>query len=192
MSVLRFCKSWFWQERMTNNPITESEARKRHAEREEYTVAIGGFEKPNAMVEVVNRMVAVTFFDTLLRREFDYTFQEKEPNRLFLSMAVRRQYCPATPAMITRMEAGRKNPDQPWGQFLADVDHVLDGRAVIFKENGTTFHSAGRHGDARQVRQPGPSWDVSKHWEPYPEFDDYEYLLRRDREIPWGPGLDGP
>jgi hypothetical protein len=92
--------------------------------------------------------------------------------------------------MVARLEAGRENPDQPWGQFLAEVDQVLDGRTVVFKEDGSTIYRAGRHGDARQLVQPGPPWDVSKHWEPYPEFGEYEHLLKRDRDIPWGPGLD--
>jgi hypothetical protein len=70
------------------------------------------------------------------------------------------------------------------------VDQVLDGRTVVFKEDGSTIYRAGRHGDARQLVQPGPSRDVSKHWEPYPEFGEYEHLLKRDRDIPWGPGLD--
>jgi hypothetical protein len=170
--------------------LTESEAQKRHEKREEYTVAIGDFEKPDSIVEVVNRMVAVTFLDEMLRMKHTLKFQEKDTHRLFLAMATCRKYCAATPAMVARLEAGRKNHDQPWGQFLAEVDQVLDGRTVVFKEDGATIQRASRHGDARQLVQPGPQWDVSTHWEPYPKFGEYDHLLKRDRDIPWGPGID--
>jgi hypothetical protein len=177
---------------MTNNPLTEAQARKRHERREEYTVAIGGFDAPTAIIEVVNRMVAVTFFDALLRRALDYEFSEVEPGCLRLVMAVRRRYCEATPDLLARLREGRKDPKHDWGQFLADIDRVLDGRSVHFRPEGTTVQSAGRHGDARDLIQPGPPYDPDAHWEPYPDFGEYGHLLRRDRDIPWGPGLDGP
>lgn len=181
---------------MTNNPMTEAEARKRHAKRQEYlhsyTVAIGGFEQPSAIVEVFKTAIAVTFLDTLMRRELDYVFHEKESNTLHLSMAVRRTFCEATPELVQRMQEGRKNPDQPWAQFLAEVDQVLDGRTITFKPNGDTYYRASRHRDARILQIPGPKWDFHAHCEPYPEFGNYDHLLKRERDLPWGPGLDGP
>jgi hypothetical protein len=90
------------------------------------------------------------------------------------------------------MEAGRKQPDQSWAQFLADSDRVLDGRSVKFDVDGSTFYGASRHGDARKLVMPGPRWDVSGFWLPYPEFGQYDHLLEASPEIPWGPGLDGP
>lgn len=189
MSNKDYCKSWFWGRRMTNNPMSEVEARARHAKREEYTVAIGGFENPSVMVEVVDRMVAVTFFDELLRRPLDYTFQEKEPNRLFMTMAVRRRYCPATDAMVARMMAGRKTPDQPWAQFLADSDRVIEGTSLAFKMDNSVLKQYEHFAAPYDFQESRFQWDTSVLWEPYPEFGCYEHLLKR-RSLPWGPGLD--
>lgn len=192
MTEYAYCKSWFWADRMTNNPISEAEARRRHERRELYTVAVGGFDHPSAVIEMFRAALAVTFLDRLQRRGLDYEFHELKPLRLFLSMAVRRVYCPATGEMVARMEAGRKQPDQPWAQFLADADRVLDGRSVKFDVDGATFYGASRHGDARKLVMSGPRWDVSGFWLPYPEFGQYDHLLEARPEIPWGPGLDGP
>lgn len=175
---------------MTNNPITAKEARKRHDKREEYTVAIGGLDRPSAVVLLARGLVAVGFPDQLLREEVDYQFSEVEPGRLFLEMAIIRRRCPATPELISRMEEGRKHPDQPWSQFLAGIDQVLDGRSVKFNLDGSTFYGASRHGDARRLDLKGPTIDISKHWEAYPEFGHYDHLLKKDRGIVWGPGLD--
>lgn len=189
---MRYCKSWFWGRRMTNNPISEIEAQKRHARRQEYTVAIGGFEQPTAIVEVVRDFVPVTFFDSLLRSVLTFHFEELEPNRLHLTMAVRRRFCAATPEMLERLRTGRADPKHPWGQFLAEIDQVLDGRTITFKPNGDTYYRSSRHGDSRILQLPGPKWDFYANSEPYPEFGCYEHLLKRDRDLPWGPGLDGP
>lgn len=192
MNRLEYCKSWFWGHRMTNNPITAKEARKRHDKRAEYTVLVGGAEHPLVVILLVKTLVAISFPDKLLRGQLEYHYSEKEPGRLLLSMAVRRVYCPATPEMIARMEAGRQHPDQPWSQFLADADRVLDGRSVKFSGDGKTFYGASRHGDARRLDLPGPIVDMSSQWEPYPEFGQYEHLLKRDRGVVWGPGVAGP
>jgi len=136
--------------------------------------------------------LAITFLDRLQRRRLDYEFHELKPLRLFLVMAVRRVYCPATEEMVARMAEGRNQPRYPWGQFLAEIDTVLDGRSVKFNTDGSTFYGASRHGDARKLVMPGPRWDVSGFWLPYPEFGQYDHLLEARPEIPWGQGLDGP
>ena len=189
---LSFCVSWFWTKRKTNNPISEPEARRRHEKREEYTVVVGGFEHPSAVILLARGLVAIKHPDALLREPLVYHYEELTPGRLFLAMAIRRVYCPATGEMVARLEEGRKQPRYPWGQFLAEIDRVLDGRSVKLDLDGSTFYGASRHGDARKLAMPGPRLDVSGFWLPYPEFGQYDHLLEASPEIPWGPGLDGP
>ncbi|HPO17221.1 MAG TPA: hypothetical protein PLI09_27555 [Candidatus Hydrogenedentes bacterium] len=189
MFEILYCDSWFWKRRKSVDDLSEAEACQRHKKRKEYTAVLGGFEHPSIVVEVVNRMVAVTYLDRLLRMERTLKFQEKKPEHLFLTMAIRRRYCEATAEMIARLESGRKDPGHPWGQFLADADRVLDGRTIVFNEDGSTLYRASKHGDSRQLVQPGPQCDVTANWEPYPEFGHYDHLLKQ-RDLPWGPGLD--
>ena len=189
MSEQAYCISWFWRRRKTNNPISKDEARRRHEKREEYSVAIGGFEKPSIIVEVVNHMVAVTFLDTMLRMVQTFKFQEKEPNRLFLTMAIYSTYCEATEATVTRMEAGRKQPDQPWAQFLADADRVIEGTSLVFEADNSVLKQYERFADPYDFREAKFHWETISLWEPYPKFGHYDHLLK-PRDLPWGPGLD--
>lgn len=190
MTKREYCRSWFWANRSTSDPITEDEARKRHKLREQYTVAVGGFEAPSAIIEVVNDFVAVSFLDRLLREFMTLHFQEKKPGLLFMSMATRRVYCEPTNDLVDRLRLGPDDPSHSWGRFIELADRVLDGRSVIFREDGSTFHRASRHGDSRILEVPGPKWSVSGNWEPYPKFGHYDHLLNQHRPVPWGPGID--
>lgn len=192
MKHMQYCETWFWAERSPTKPLTAAQARKRHENRQKYAVVVGGFAAPIAVIQLINDFVPVTFFDLLLRCVLDFHFEEMEPGKLRLTMATRRVHCEATPAMAQRLQEGRKHPDQPWGQFLADIDRVIDGRTITFKPDGSTYYRASRHGDSRILRIPGPYFDASGQTEPYPEFGHYEHLLKRERGLPWGPGLDWP
>jgi len=185
-----YCDSWFWKKRKPVEVLTASEARKRHGKREQYTVVLGGFEKPSEIILLAKGLVAVTFPDALIRRALAYHFEEEETGQCFLAMAIRRQYCPATPAMVTRLEAGRKNPDQPWGQFLAEVDKVIEGTSVTFQVDDSALRIQEHFAEPYSLEKAPLQCDVSKHWEPYPEFGQYDRLLKRDRDVPWGPGID--
>lgn len=189
MSALACCDSWFSSDRCPTEPLSAAAAWRRHEHRDSYTVVVGGFEEPKVLVDVINDFLAITFLDLLLRMRLTLHFEEMEPHRLFLTMASRRIFRPATPEMVARLQSGRKDPKHQWGQFLAEADRVLDGRTTIYKTDGTTFFRASRHGDSRIFEQPGPVVDVSGHWETYPEFGHYDHLLREDRPLLWGPGI---
>lgn len=189
MKKMEYCDSWFWSDRSPTDILTEAEARARHAKREEYTAVLGGFEHPLFVVEVVNDFVPVSFFDAMFRSTLVYHFEEIEPGRLFMTMAVRRRYCPATDAMVARMMAGRKTPDQPWAQFLADSDRVIEGTSLAFKMDNSVLKQYEHFAAPYDFQESRFQWDTSVLWEPYPEFGCYEHLLKR-RSLPWGPGLD--
>jgi len=184
-----YCVSWFWVKRKTNNPISEAEARRRHEKRMEYTVVVGGFDRPERILLLARGMVAVYHPDVLIREELEYGFSERKPGRLFLAMAIRRVYCPATEEMVARMEAGRKQPDQPWAQFLAGVDTVTEGSSLIFEPDGSVLKKYEHFLYPYEYRDARFSWNTDGLWAPYPEFGEYDHLLALHLPLPWDPGL---
>lgn len=182
---MEYCKSWFWADRMTNNPMSEAEARERHEKREEYTVLIGGFDAPIAAIDVVNDFIPVNFFDRLLRRRLSYHFEEKTPGQLRLTMATRRKYCEATDAMVARMREGRERRDQPWCQFLADVGKVIEGTSLYIDPAGTSRRVYEHFAEPYELTDTRLQAPLILVREPYPEFGHYEHLLREDRGLPW-------
>lgn len=189
MSEIAYCVSWFWPERDAIKPISQKEARQRHAEREEYTAVFGGFASPEIVVLLARGLVGVAFPDRFYRRALEYHFYEEEPGRLFLAVAIRRTYIPATDEMVARMEAGRKKPDQPWAQFCADMDKVVEGTSLSFEQDNSVLEQWEHFAEPYDYRERRFSWDTSELWEPYPELGQYDHLLERERELPWGLGL---
>lgn len=185
MLNLSYCESWFWANRSATPVLTEKAAKKRHEKRQHYSVAVDGFDAPTAIIEVVNDFVPVTFLDRLLRSVLTLHFEEQNPQRLLLTMATRRIFCDATEEMVEKMQAGRQNPSQPWAQYLGYLDTVKNGTTLIFKPDGSTIRRMSRHGDSSILIEPGPRYDPSHHWEDYPEFGQYDHLLKKDRHLPW-------
>ena len=186
MRVHAYCKSWFWADRMTNNPISEVEARRRHEKREEYTVVVGGFECPSAVILLARGLVAIKHPDVLLRQPLVYHYEELTPNRLFLAMVIRRVYCPATEEMVAHLDEGRKQPRYPWGQFLAEIDTVIEGTSLIFEPDGSVLKQYEHFANPYKYRDARFSWNTDSLWIPYPEFGEYDHLLEARPELPWG------
>lgn len=190
MSIgVSYCVSWFWAKRKTNNPISEVEARRRHEKREEYTVVVGGFENPSAVILLARGLVAIKHPDVLLRQPLVYHYEELAPNRLFLAMAIRRVYCPATGEMVARLAEGRNQPRYPWGQFLAEIDTVIEGTSLIFEPDGSVLKQYEHFTDPYDYRDARFSWNTDGLWAPYPEFGEYDHLLALHPPLPWEPGL---
>jgi len=150
-----YCKSWFWAKKRPTEMWTEDQARKAHNDRKTYTVLVREVEHPYAVVEVANDFVALTFLDDLLRQSMSYHFTEVEPGKLFLSMVTHRE-------------------------FDGDTDEVRIGHSYIFNQDGgliirkRTFSPNG-------LEEANSSTDVSRNYEKYPDFGDYEHLLKVER-----------
>jgi hypothetical protein len=185
MAALEYCKSWFWADRSTSNAMTESAARLRHEKREEYTVAVGGFERPTAIIGVVRDFIPVSFLDPLLRRCLDMHFEEMEPGKLFLTMATKRTYAEATSEQVARLHTGRADPNHQWGQFLAGIDRVIEGTSLIFKHDGKLVRQYEHFAAPYRYEETESHSSLINHWEAYPSFGKYEHLLREDRNLPW-------
>lgn len=186
MKSLGFCKSWFGANRSPTQVLSEVEARTRHKGRKEYTVAVGGFDAPEVIVIVVGTFVPVMFLDVLLREHLEYHFQELKTGSLFLSMATKRVYCPATDEMVAKMQAGRvASPIHPWLQYIADIDKVIEGTSLIFRPDGRAARQYEHFAEPYHFEETEFKADVANHWEKFPEFGQYDQLLKKDRGLPW-------
>jgi hypothetical protein len=156
-NVMTFCSGWF---RAKKHPITVWKAQMAadaHERGEPYTVVLG--DPPSCFIEVVgkNRYVGVGFLDTHLREFLSYRFQEKEPGRLFLTMATHRN-------------------------FDAENDHVREGTTYYFEPNGKVIIERVDF-KTRVKERSETSSNVEHNWEPMPGFGDYEGVSRIERDV---------
>jgi hypothetical protein len=155
---LLFGKKWFGAKMRMTETWDESTARQAHLCRKEYSVlAIDANESPRFVIEFNNDFAGIGFFDQLGREYLCYHFQEKEAGRLFLTMAVHREFEGLTRRIIR-------------GTILAfKTDGTIVLEKLDFIENTTSTGPAEK-----------PS-DVSQNWETYPEFGEYNSIARVNR-----------
>jgi len=159
-----YCVQWFRANKCATDILTDDEARNRHARGELYTALIGGLSRPTCFLEFsAYRSVAVEFLDTALRTFCHYSFQEKEPGRLFLTR-IRLPWYPDDTGRADRATCCYVKPD----------GHVAIEHYRAWADNRPGSYIVG--GEERVV-------DVTNHWEPFPEFGHYDGLGRRDRGI---------
>jgi hypothetical protein len=148
--------------RHPHQEITEAEARARHERVELYTAVLGDPARPYCFLEFsAYRSVCVEFLDGALRSVLEHSFQEKQPGKLFLSMAVVRRY-----------------DGDSLDVSSGDVYYFeVDGRLFIERYIGTVPYGS------RLVGTDESTTDVTHNWEPFPEFGQYDGLAKRDRGI---------
>jgi len=155
--AMTYGKSWFRAERRMTQSWTARQARDAHLKRQSYAVLIEEDDAPQCFAEFCDGCVNVGFYDKLGREALTYQFEEIEPGRLFLSMAIHRE-------------------------FKALSEKVLQGTIFYFRENTsviieeTNFESATKSSAETNV-------DLSGNWEPYPAFGDYSSITRRERGV---------
>lgn len=152
---LFFCKSWFRAEKCPTEVWTEDKARQCHISGALYTVLVGSIERPTCFLEVKNDFVGVGFLDGHLREFVSYSFQEKAPDMLFLSMATHRE-------------------------FVGNTDKVDNGSTYYFKEDGSLTISRSYFNPHRQEKATGTA-DVRGNYSAKPEFGRYDDLIRLER-----------
>ena len=156
MSQLTYCKGWFRAKKVALESYTAEEARSRHESGDLYCVLVGSPQAPEAFLEVVKGTAGVSWLDEHLRENLSYNFQALEPGRLFLAMAVSRE-------------------------FVGQSEQVAEGSTYTFKPSGTvairreTFAPSHRAEIAESVQ------DVSGNWDVFPHFGEYSSLLRVER-----------
>ncbi len=154
MAQVLYCNRWNRVRRTQAGSFSEEEARRRYSAGESLCVVVLDWNGvPTGFVEVGGGSYGVGFLDRLLRQYLDYVFEECE-DRLFLSQAIHMQYL---------------------GDSLTP-DETLH---FVFKRDGTTTITQSAGGKAASERHE--STDMSKNWEPRPEFEDIPVLLRENR-----------
>lgn len=135
----------------------ESQARKAHEKRKLYAGVIEQGAGPMCFVEINNNYVGVGFLDASLREYLSYTFDEVEPGKMFLNEATHRE-------------------------FEDGSDKVKSGTTYMFKQDGNvTIVSEDFLTNVRSDKETHA--DVSGNWEPYPEFGQYQSIVRENRVV---------
>jgi hypothetical protein len=153
---ITYCKYWSFQKR----PIKIydfKQALKAHQKLEVYTVLIGDRNHPDCYLEInaEESFIGVNFLDKSLRNYLSYLFRETEPRRMFLKEVIVQEYEDETDKIIRTSYAFFK----------------LDGTADIEKKDFITNEELTK----TTLR------DVSRNWEPTPEFGNYESICRYNR-----------
>ena len=153
-----YCKSWFWAKKRPTKMWSEKQARRAHDERKTYTVLVNSFEKPYAIIDVAGNtnFVGVTFLDDFLREFLSYNFKEIKLGELFLSMAVHRE-------------------------FYDKSDQIKIGNSYIFNKNGDLVIRK-KTFNPQSLDETNVSIDTSGNYEKYPNFGQYDNLLKMERQ----------
>ena len=157
--VMFFCERWGGNYKRPVGQMTPEKAKKRHAAGKPYSVLIGSDTQPKAEVFVGKNSAQVGFFDQNLNEYILYQFSRKNDenssDRLFLNYALTREF--------------------------NNNNEIKLAYRYIFKPDGRV------HID-RIVLHPEPmeqdmdtTADLSENWSDYPEFGEYDDLLRIDR-----------
>ena len=150
-----YCKSWFRAKKRPTELLPAETAEAAHRARRPYTVLVGSMVRPDCFVDVTDKVVGVGFLDSHLRETLTYAFMEVEPGRLFLSMAVYRE-------------------------FVAETDKVASGTTYTFDRNGVV-QIRRECVETRRVETATSSFDPASNYVAKPEFGDYEDLVRAER-----------
>jgi hypothetical protein len=153
-----FCKSWFRAKKRPTEVWTEAQARAASARGTLFTVLVDSVERPWCFLECNGPFVGVGFLDGRLRESTYYAFSRQGPDGpLFLTDATHRE-------------------------FEGDSDAVREGTTYVFQPDGTVRIR-------RQCFSP-PSLetkettaDVSGNYAPWPEFGEYDDLVRVERSV---------
>jgi hypothetical protein len=151
-----YARSWFRARKRPTDALTESQARALHEAGQTYVALLGEPERPTCFLELGRGFVGVGFLDDRLRETLSYQFQERAPERLFLSMAT-------------------------WREFDGTSDTVRQGTTHVFQEDGRVAIRRETFLPAHAAETAEGRVDVGGHWEDVPRFGTYDRLVREER-----------
>lgn len=153
-----FCKKWFTPKKYAPEVWTEAQAKDAHDNGRNYSVLVDSIQRPFCVILVMANGIAVDFLDERLRPALSYQFQVVPPGRLFLSMAVHRE-------------------------FDGDGDKVAKGTSYGFSEDGKLRIDRETFLPAHDLEVAHGQADVSANYEAVPEFGKYEAFMRMERPL---------
>ena len=150
-----YCRSWFRAKKKPTELWPTEQAETAHRNRQPYTVLVGSAEAPYCFLDVADKVIGVGFLDGRLRESLTYAFKEIDAGKLFLTMAVHRE-------------------------FEGETDKVGSGVTYTFDQNGAV-HIRREFFDPRRVETATSSFDPAANFAVRPEFGQYDDLVRVDR-----------
>lgn len=151
----QYCERWFYRGKRPIRPTDPSLARRCHENGEPYVAVVPSFEQPAYVISVARPWVTVGFLDAHLREYMTFSFHERKPRRLFMTMALHREFAGAS-------------------------DEVVRATTMAFEEDGTMLAEE-RDLASGDVSERRGRVDVSANWGEYPSFGDYGALCREER-----------
>jgi len=139
------------------NGVLEEASRAAHKNRRVYYVTIYENEEPFCFLEINNDFIGVSFLDEKNREYLNYRFNEVEPNKLFLQKATYWEF---------DEETGKEKNSTTY-RFS------IEGDLAIIKTDMRTNES--------ETKKAKNKIDVSKNYEVYPAFGNYESIIRKER-----------
>lgn len=154
---LTYGKSWFRAKRQITQVWEIERARSAHENRLPYAVICQKEEMLLFFAEFNDQYIGVGFYDENKREYTTYQFQEKKTGKLFLSMAVHREY---------------KERSQ----------QVAIGTTYYFKEIGHVLIEKSDFVNAT-ITKTESILNVEPNWEPYPDFGRYAGVSQLERDL---------
>jgi hypothetical protein len=150
--MIDFCEKWLFAKSRPVRPIRSEAAEARHAKGHAYCAVIGGFDAPTHVVSLADDWVSVHFFDEVGRAYLNYDFK-KSNGRLFLSMAVFREYA-------------------------NDSFTILRSVTFSFSADGSVLMSVD---EQNEISESESQASVALNWAEYPAFGEYASLCDENR-----------
>jgi hypothetical protein len=150
-----YCKSWFRAKKKPTELWSEEKAETAHRNRLPYTALVGSAEQPYCFVNVADKVVGIGFLDSLLRESLTYAFREVEAGKLFLTMAIHRE-------------------------FETDTDQVVSGVTYLFDQSGAV-HIRRESFKPHRVETATSAFDPASNHAAWPDFGAYDDLVRVER-----------
>jgi len=152
---LTYCDEWSMVRKKPWNIIDSTQAQQNHINKIPYTVLIQENDQIENIIEVTNSNISVNFMNESRSSYLCYVFDVKCDDSIFLSMAYHYNYD----------ESG---------------NDIVVGTTFNFNENGYLFMEK-RDYKTGAVEERDLQSDVTPNWDKFPEFGEYEHLLRSER-----------
>lgn len=152
-----FCEGWFSAKKYAPDVWTAAQAKEAHDNGSKYTVLVDSIERPFCIIDVMtSKFIGVDFLDERLREALTYQFQLVSPGRMFLTMAVHRE-------------------------FDGDEDKVTKGTRYTFTQEGKLQVRRETFLPTHRLEVANSEADVSGNYVAAPQFGEYDEFIRVER-----------
>ena len=147
----------FLQAKDHNEELLKSAAKEAHENKGLYYVTIFDKSVPAYFLEINKDFFRVNFLDEKQRIYLSYDFQGISNKKLFLTSVF-------------------------FWEFIGDTDKKKSTTNYLFKENGyLTIIETDSKTRKQIIKEAKNKIDVSENYEEYPEFGNYDFLIKKER-----------